>query len=113
MKAIILGAGQGVVKMNESESYPSCLKTALDGRTIIDWILNSLSQAGINKVVFVGGFHLEKVIKHYPHLSYYINSDWEQTSSLHSLFCAESEMDSPFLVSFSDIVYRPHVIKKL
>lgn len=109
MKAIILGAGQGIVRQNEEESFPKCLITDPFGQRVLDWILNSLKLAGVRDIVFVGGFHLEKVIPNYPGLKYYINPNWDHTNMVESLFCAAPELDGPFLVSYSDVVYRPNV----
>lgn len=113
MKAIILGAGQGIVRQNEEDSIPKCLITDPFGQRVLDWILDSLKQAGIHRVVFVGGFHLEKVMPNYPDLKYYINPNWDHTSMVESLSCAQPELTGPFLVSYSDVVYRPGVVKNL
>ncbi|MFQ5716024.1 MAG: PEP/pyruvate-binding domain-containing protein, partial [Nitrospinales bacterium] len=113
MKAIILGAGQGIVRQNEADSIPKCLIADPFGQRVLDWILDSLRRSGVDEIIFVGGFHLEKVMPNYPDLKYYINPNWDHTHMVESLFCAHPELDGPFLVSYSDVVYRPKIAQDL
>jgi hypothetical protein len=65
-KAILLGFERGVRRIDASKSYPSALKEASGGRQVLDWILSALLECGIQDVVFVGGYHIEKVMERYP-----------------------------------------------
>jgi len=112
-KAIIVGAGRGIRMMPETESYPKCMIDGLGGRRVLDWILDSLISAGVDHIAFVGGYHIEKVIAAYPQMRYYHNDKWDSNNILESLFCAEPEMDSEFVVSYSDIICRHNVLKRL
>ena len=113
MKAIMLGAGLGIVKMNDAESYPICLQQGQDGQRSMDITLRSLRAAGVDDIVFVGGFHLEKIIECYPSLRYYVNPRWRNTNTLETLFHAEQEFQDEVLLSFSDTVYPASVVAKL
>ena len=112
-KAIIVGAGRGIRMMPETESYPKCMIDGLGGRRILDWILDSLISVRVDHIAFVGGYHIEKVIAAYPQLRYYHNDKWDSNNILESLFYAEPEMDSEFVVSYSDIICRRSVLKRL
>ena len=57
MKAIVLGAGQGIVRQNEDDSIPKCLITDPFGQRVLDWIIDSMKQAGNKQIDLVGGFH--------------------------------------------------------
>jgi len=76
-------------------------------------MLEALEVSGIDDVVFIGGYQIEKIKQAYPHLRFYHNTDWENNNILTSLFYAEEEMDGAFLASYSDIIYRSGVVKEL
>ena len=98
--------------MPETESYPKCM-IDVGGRRVLDWILDSLTDAGVDHIAFVGGYHIDNVIAAYPELRFYHNDKWANTNILASLFCAEPEMDSGFIVSYSDILYSHNVVQRL
>ncbi len=106
MKAIIIGAGRGIRLMPETESIPKCLMDGMGGQRVLDWILDSLAHAGIDDIVFIGGYQMEKVVQAYPHLRFYNNTEWPNNNVLESLMYAAPEMDTAFVASYSDIVYR-------
>jgi choline kinase/ubiquinone/menaquinone biosynthesis C-methylase UbiE len=113
MKAIIIGAGRGIRLMPETESMPKCMMDGIGGKCLLDWILDSLAHAGIDDVVFIGGYHMEKVVQAYPHLRFYHNTEWADNNVLESLMYAAPEMDTAFVASYSDIVYRRSVVQRL
>ncbi len=113
MKAIIMGAGRGIRLMPETESIPKCMMDGVGEQRVLDWILDSLTHAGIDDIVFIGGYHIEKVMQAYPHLRFYNNTEWADNNVLESLMYATLEMDTAFVVSYSDIVYRRNVVQRL
>lgn len=113
MKAIIIGAGRGIRLMPETKNIPKCLMDGIGGQCVLDWILDSLTNAGIDGVVFIGGYQIEKVMQAYPHLRFYNNTEWPDNNVLESLMYAASEMDTAFVASYSDIVYRRSVVQRL
>ena len=56
MKAIIIGAGRGIRLMPEMEGIPKCMMDGMGGQRVLDWVLDSLAHAGIDDVVFIGGY---------------------------------------------------------
>ena len=99
--------------MPETESIPKCMMDGVGGQRVLDWILGSLARAGIDDVVFIGGYHMEKVVQAYPHLRFYENTDWSNNNVLGSLMYAAPEMDTTFVMSYSDIVYRSCAAQRL
>lgn len=112
MKAIIIGAGRGRRLMSLTEDAPKCF-AEIGGRRILDWILEAFSAAGIEEIVFVGGYQIEKVREAYPNFRFYYNKEWNHNNILVSLFCAEAEMDDGFVCTYSDILYRPSIVRSL
>lgn len=113
MKAIILGAERGVRRLESAKSYPLTLLEDSEGRRVLDWILAALADVGIDDIIFVGGYHLEKLVKDYPQLHYFYNQDWNRTGSLYSLFCAESKFTGNLFVIQANVVFHSEVLKHL
>src|SRR5206468_4142789 len=60
MKAIILSAGQGSRLGHMVADRPKCL-IDFNGRTLLDWQLDTLEANGVREAVVVTGFHDELV----------------------------------------------------
>lgn len=112
MKAIIIGAGRGRRLMPLTEDTPKCF-AEIGGKRIIDWTLDSLRAAGLNDIVFIGGYLIDRIRAAYPGLTFKHNDNWQNNNILASLFYAEDEMGDGFVCSYADILYRPRVVRKL
>jgi len=112
LRAIVIGAGRGRRLMPLTEGTPKCF-AEVGGRRILDWALAALREAGLDEVVFVGGYQIERVRAAYPELSYRHNAAWERNNILASLFHAEDAMADGFVCSYADILYRPSVVRRL
>lgn len=112
MRAIIIGAGRGSRLMPLTEDMPKCLAPIGD-RRILDHMIDALKSGGMDEIVFVGGYEIQKVKDAHPELNFILNSDWEHNNILASLFHADQEMDGGFICSYADILYRPSAIKAL
>ena len=112
MRAIIIGAGRGARLMPKTETAPKCF-TEVAGRRILDWILLALEAGGVTEVCFIGGYHIDSVRRDYPEFIFRHNEDWRNNNILASLMCAEDLMDQPFITTYSDILYKPQIIRDL
>lgn len=109
--AIILAAGRGARMGSETSSQPKCL-TKLAGKTILEWQIEALRIAGIEKVVLVGGYSIGHLSSFGDHLLE--NSNWENTNMVASLECACALLQrETCIVAYSDIVYHPEIIRNL
>jgi choline kinase len=111
MQAIIIGAGRGSRLKALTDDAPKPY-APIGSRRILDWLLSSLRDAGIDKIVFVGGYRYDLVRADYPDLEFRHNPDWAQTNILASLMCAEDCMDEGFICTYADILYRPNVVRR-
>lgn len=111
MKAIIIGAGRGVRLMPTTEGEPKCF-VRVGGKRILDWSIEALRAAGIDRIVFIGGYRIEKVRSSYPDLMFYHNDQWAENNIMESLMYARDEMNEPFLCTYSDILFTPTIIHK-
>lgn len=112
MKAIIIAGGQGLRLRPLTESVPKCFLPAGD-KKIIDWLLKSLKEGGVDKISLVTGYKGELIRGNYPELNFYDDSQYLKSSILRGLFCAQKEMSGSFIASYSDIIYSSGIIKKL
>lgn len=112
MQAIIIGAGRGRRLMPTTADTPKCF-AEVGGRRILDWTVDAFAQNGIDRICFIGGYQIDKVRQAYPQFTFRHNRDWEHNNILASLMTAEDQMDGPFICCYSDILFRPDVIRRL
>jgi len=112
VKAIIIGAGRGRRLMPLTDDVPKCY-APVAGRRILDWTLDALRTAGLDDVVFIGGYRIERVRADYPHLRLRHNAEWERNNILASLFHAEAEMAEGFVSTYADILYTGAAAQRL
>ena len=60
--------------MHHTAEAPKCF-AEVKGRRILDWGLDALAAAGLNDVVFIGGYRIDTVRAAYPDFTYRHNSD--------------------------------------
>jgi L-glutamine-phosphate cytidylyltransferase len=112
MKAIIIGAGRGERLMPFTEQEPKCF-TCIAGKRILDWTLEAFTACGIEDIVFIGGYHIDRVRRYYPHFTFSHNDQWAQNNIMESLMYAEGQMDDAFLCTYSDTLFSPSYVRKL
>ena len=114
MKGLVLAAGQGVRLRPLTDDRPKCMVEYL-GRTLIEQILEVFEACSIAPIVIVAGYRSEVLKEHLRSrtIRFVLNPDYASTNMVHSLFCAESELSEDLIISYSDIVYKPEVLKRL
>lgn len=111
MKAIILAAGRGSRMKEKTEILPKCL-TNLWGKTLLEWQIKALTNAGISEIGIITGYHAEKI--EYKGITYFHNENWENTNMVATLLKAESWLaKDDCIISYADIIYTETAIKKL
>ena len=113
MKAIILAAGRGSRMKDKTDILPKCL-TELWNKTLLEWQLNSIKNAGINEVAIITGYRSEEIMNRKPNLKYFHNDIWDKTNMVATLLKAEEWLKTDeCIVSYADIVYTPKAVKSL
>lgn len=108
MKAIIVAAGKGRRLAPYTDDRPKCL-VEINGRSILDRQLDAYRAAGVEQYAIVRGYRKEQIVV--EGARYYDNDDYEHNNILTSLFYAEDAMAGGFLMSYSDIVFRPIAVR--
>jgi len=114
MRVIILAAGQGRRLMPLTKDKPKCMVKYKE-KCIIDYILKVIKSCNIKNISIVTGYQsevLEKYVKD-KNINFYHNDNFQNTSMVYSLFCAENEMNDDIIISYGDIVYKKKVFEKL
>jgi choline kinase len=108
MKAIIVAAGMGRRLSPYTDDRPKTL-VEINGRSILQRQVDAYRAAGIDEINIVRGYMKEKIA--IPGARYFDNDEYRTNNILNSLFYAEPAMDGGFLFSYSDIVFRPEVVR--
>ena len=114
MKAIILAAGQGTRLRPLTDDKPKCM-VEFQGKPIIDHIIDNFKLCGIDDIVVVNGYKGNILEQHLEgqNIKFIQNEKYDSTNMVHSLFCASSEFNDDLIISYSDIIYSPKILKKL
>jgi choline kinase len=111
MKAIILAAGRGSRMKSLTDERPKCL-VELRGKTLLDWQLGALRNAGVNEIAIVTGYKRELLAGR--GLVEFHNPRWAETNMVSSLACAEAWLAAQTcIVSYADIFYDSSAVALL
>ena len=73
--------------------------------------MEAYKAAGVDEICVVRGYQKERIA--FAELRYFENPEYRSNNILASLFYAEEAMGEGFLFSYSDIVFRPEVVRQL
>jgi len=111
MKAIILAAGRGS-RMNDLTREKPKGTLIYQGKPLIEWQVDALTQAGIQDIGIVTGYR-QGSFNQYP-LHNFFNPLWNETNMVSSLEYADEWLSKEeCIVSYSDIYYQSSAILKL
>jgi choline kinase len=108
VKAIIVAAGMGKRLSPYTDDRPKTL-VEVNGRSILQRQIDAYRAAGVDDIYIVRGYMKEKIVV--DGARYFDNDEFRSNNILLSLFYAEAAMAGGFLFSYSDIVFRPEVVR--
>jgi len=114
--AVILAAGKGT-RMNEGSASPiPKVMFPLNGKTIIDWSVDSIKNVGVNRIVLVVGYKKELVEDHFKDQVEYAVQE-EQLGTGHAVAQAKlllgNQSESVIAFYGDNPLYKPETIKHL
>lgn len=113
LSAFILESPQRVRRLDSTQSRPRSLDMVGDGnRPVLEWTLNALRQIGAATPVYVGGYHIEKVIESFPGLAVRYHHNRDSEGELGALCCCEPR-DGPMLLLSAATVVLPGALERL
>ena len=112
-QAIILAAGVGQRLRPYTKDFPKCLLD-IGGRTIVEHQAEALFSQGIERITVVTGYRSEKIHEVLgTGVDYVHNSDFEETSSMYSLWLAREAAKDGFLVLNADVLFHSEILRSL
>ena len=103
-RLIILGAGK-----------PYSTQRVTLERRVLEWQIDAFSGLSPD-IEFVGGYDIEEVMRQFPRLTYLYNENWKNTGAVQSLMLAfetKQSRDREIWITYSDILFRPEILKLL
>jgi hypothetical protein len=90
LQILIIEGSQHSRRLNASESRPRSLDiVGGEDRPLLDWILHGVKELNAAGAIYAGGYHIEKVIRQFPHLDVRSLPENERASELAALIgCA-------------------------
>lgn len=107
--ALILAAGRGTRLEEMTDNLPKCL-IEVGSQSLLIRMLKELEEVGIQEAILVVGYQAEMIMKLVGDahgemkISYVINSEWETTNNVFSLYLAVEKIKSSFLLLESDLI---------
>lgn len=111
-KAIVLSAGKGSRLLPLTAERPKCL-IELSGRSLLEWQLDSLRDAGISEAVVVTGFRddlVDSVAGRRPGVRTLFNPFYHVADNLGSVWMARSELNADTLLLNGDTLISPALL---
>jgi glutamine kinase len=113
IKAIILDVGRGHRRLDGAKSVPKGLEPVKNSQTNLHWLLNALSASAVKTSVYIGGYHLEKVVETFPELKVRFHRSWKVTGEAVALGQYDWEDNVDYLLLRADTLTIPEGISQL
>lgn len=110
MKAIVIAAGMGRRLRPHTDRRAKCM-VPIAGKPILHHAIAAFRAHGIDDIVVIRGYKGGSIQA--KGVRFVDNPRHRENNILESLFCAGRELCGDVLVSYGDILYRPHVVGRL
>jgi len=116
--ALLLAAGTGSRLFPLTKSSPKCL-TLVNGKSILERLVNNLKKQGFNRLVIVTGYEKECIMDFLGNKSgnlsieYIYSPLYLTTNNIYSLWMARNIMDEPFVLFESDLVLNTSLLDEM
>ena len=108
-KALIVAAGLGSRLKKHTENIPKCMLD-FGGKTLLQRQLLSYKQNGVDDISLIRGYKKNKI--NYKGIKYFDNTDYKNNNILNSIFYGEKVINGNIIISYSDILFEPFVVKR-
>jgi len=108
-KCLIVAAGLGSRLKSHTENNPKCMLD-FGGKTLLQRQLYSYKTNGIEDVSLIRGYKKNKI--NYKGIKYFDNYDYKNNNILNSIFYGEEVINGNIIISYSDILFEPFVVKR-
>ena len=108
-KCLIVAAGLGSRLKGHTEHNPKCMLD-FGGKTLLQRQLSSYKDNGIEDISLIRGYKKNKI--KYKGIKYFDNNDYKDNNILNSIFYGEEVINGNIIISYSDILFEPFVVKR-
>ena len=108
-KTLIVAAGLGSRLKGHTENTPKCMLD-FGGKTLLQRQLLSYKKNGVDDVSLIRGYKKNKI--NYKGIKYFDNNDYKDNNILNSIFYGEEAINGNIIISYSDILFEPFVVKR-
>ena len=113
IRPIIIESSSRGRRLDPSQSRPRSLDIVGDNnRSVLAWILHALRQITTDAPLYVGGYHIEKIIESFPSLTLRYHEQRDHEGELGALCCCEPGAGSLLLMSASTVLL-PGALEKM
>ena len=108
-KALIIAAGLGSRLKKHTENLPKCMLD-FGGKTLLQRQIDSYKKNDIKDISLIKGYKKEKI--NYKGIKYFENPEYRNNNILNSIFYGEEVINGNIIISYSDILFDPIVVKR-
>ncbi|MBT5214418.1 MAG: helix-turn-helix domain-containing protein [Pelagibacteraceae bacterium] len=108
-KCLIVAAGLGSRLKGHTENNPKCMLD-FGGKTLLQRQLSSYKKNKIEDISLIRGYKKNKI--NYKDIKYFDNYDYKDNNILNSIFYGEEVINGNIIISYSDILFEPFVVKR-
>ena len=109
IKTLIVAAGLGSRLKGHTENTPKCMLD-FGGKTLLQRQLLSYKKNGVDDISLIRGYKKNKI--NYKGIKYFDNNDYKDNNILNSIFYGEEAINGNIIISYSDILFEPFIIKR-
>ena len=109
-KCLIVAAGLGSRLKSHTVNNPKCMLD-FGGKTLLQRQLDSYKKNGIEDISLIRGYKKNKI--NYKGIKYFENDDYKENNILNSIFYGEEIINGNLIISYSDILFEPFVVKRV
>jgi phosphoenolpyruvate phosphomutase len=109
-RAIVLAATQGAKLGPLTANRPKCM-IDVRGQPLLRRLVATLNETGLRDITVVRGFRKETV--DLANIKTVDNDRHAETGEVASLACATATLEGECIVSYGDILFRPHIVDDL
>ena len=108
-KCLIVAAGLGSRLKSHTANSPKCMLD-FGGKTLLQRQLDSYKKNGIEDISLIRGYKKNKI--NYKGIRYFENNNYKENNILNSIFYGEEVIKGDIIISYSDILFEPFVVKR-